>query len=91
MKSRAGLTDSDELCEVVKDIEGKGKIEVLIGDDGVIQMISFAIKEMINLYGQFPELIFMDGTYKVNKYNYRFIFSLFKIIWGVDVQCSMLL
>ena len=73
MKSRGGLTDSEELYElyeVEKDMEGKGKIEVLFDDDGVIQMISFATKEMLCLYGQFPELILMDGTYKVNKYNY---------------------
>lgn len=70
VKSSGGLTDSEELYEVVKDMEGKGKIEVLIDDDGVIQMISFATKEMLSLYGQFPELILMDGTYKVNKYNY---------------------
>lgn len=33
-------------------------------------MISFATREMFNLYEQFPELILIDGTFKVSKYNY---------------------
>ena len=70
MKMKGSLTQSDKLFEVVKDMEGKGKIEVLIDDEGIIQMIAFAMKEMIALYRQFPELLFIDGTYKVNKYNY---------------------
>lgn len=88
MKSRGGLPDSEELYEVVKDMEGKGKIEVLIDDDGVIQMISFATKEMLSPYGQFPELILMDGTYKVNKYHFHvlkyFKKKVYKLLLPVD-------
>lgn len=69
-KSLAGLSDIEELFEVVKEIEGRGKVKILMDEENVIEMIAFATKDMLDLYAKFPEFICIDGTYKVNKYRY---------------------
>lgn len=70
VKFSAGLSDMEELFDIVKEMEGQGKVQILIDDDNVIKMIAFATDEMMDMYSKFPEFICLDGTYKVNKYHY---------------------
>ena len=70
VKIGEGLTDVEQLTELLEEIEGKGKVDISIDENGAIMMIAFATNEMMQMYLQYPEIIFMDGTYKINKYSY---------------------
>ena len=62
-------TDVDNLLGLLETIAQDGKIAVQWEDaDNTIKLVAIATSDMLNLYGHFPEMLFMDGLY-VTLYN----------------------
>ena len=62
---KASSVSTDALCELVEDISKEGKVSVFLAEENTLEMFAFASKEMLSLYKQYPEVLFIDGTYKV--------------------------
>lgn len=78
-----GSTDTMQaLCDLVEDISKEGKVALLVSTDGSLELLCFASKEMISLYHQYPEVLFLDGTYKVNKHGYPLYYFMVQDISG---------
>ncbi|RUS68717.1 hypothetical protein EGW08_023520 [Elysia chlorotica] len=72
---RSGTQQStaNDLLDVLADVEECGPFELTLSEnkeDVLIDMIAFSTRDMINLYNAFPEVIYMDGTYRVNQSGY---------------------
>ena len=71
------ISDLDMLQSVLDDMkETGGKSVVESKANGSVELICFASADVLRVGQAYPEVLFMDGTYKVNKYD----FSLYQIM-----------
>ena len=71
-EKRGPNDDETKLLQVLEDVneDGDKVIIILDSDDSTVEFVVFSTKEMISLLEEFLEVIFVDGTYKVNRYNF---------------------
>jgi hypothetical protein len=57
----------DALCDLIQEItDNGGQVAAYLDEaDNCLDLLCFAPKDLLVLYKQYPEIIFMDGTYKV--------------------------
>ena len=63
-----------DLVDLLETLEKDGaRTKILISDDEskpMIDLVAYASQEMIDTYKAFPGILFIDGTYKVNRAGY---------------------
>ena len=73
VKCESNKDDIADLLDFLDDLEQKdgGKVKVVVSDDNseknILDIAAFATHDMIHTYHSYPGMIFIDGTYKVNK------------------------
>jgi len=71
LKGECAIGDVEQLQKVLLDVESSGgKISIKIDDSGKLMLVCFSSSDMLHVGAAYPEVLFIDGTYKVNKYGY---------------------
>jgi len=77
------VNDIDSLLQILTGVEADGgKMFIHSSTTGEVDLICFATADMIKAGAGFSEMLFIDGTYKVNKYG----FPLYQIM--VEDNCG---
>ena len=58
------------LCDLLQDVANKGKVLICLNSENEFEAICFATMDMIATYTKYPEVLFLDGTYKINRHGY---------------------
>ena len=78
MNAKEG-TDGEQLintlCSLLEHDPGAAA-SITVGDDDELQYVGFQTSGMATIFDSFPEVLMFDGTYRVNKSRYIFLFIL---------------
>ncbi|RUS69423.1 hypothetical protein EGW08_022814, partial [Elysia chlorotica] len=73
LKSDRARGDVDDLLDKLEDLQAHGQVKVIISDNGsgsLFDVVAFSTSHMSSLFSKYPDVIYMDGTYKTNKCGY---------------------
>ncbi|GFS23243.1 zinc finger SWIM domain-containing protein 3 [Elysia marginata] len=59
-----------DLLNNLEDLQQYGKVKVVVSQNGsnnMLDIVAFSTNHMIDIFAKYPEVIYMDGTYKNNK------------------------
>ena len=67
---QSGRDKKNELLEAIENIiADEGQVRFSLDTDGEMKVLYFQTSDMIRNFGKFPEVIFLDGTYRTNDKN----------------------
>ena len=69
-QTRKGLQDAELLLEKLKEsleIDQGANGGVTVDEEDTLAIIFYQSSSMVNMFKKFPEIVFVDGTYNVNK------------------------
>ncbi|XP_012945352.2 uncharacterized protein LOC101862002 [Aplysia californica] len=73
LKSGRARGDVDDLLDNLEGLQSHGQVKVQISDNGngrLVDIVAFSTSHMVSLFHKYPDVIYMDGTYKTNKCGY---------------------
>lgn len=65
------VDDTDRLQDILNGVEqANGRVHLQNDEHGKIILVCFSTADMLNIGASLSEVLFVDGTYRVNKYGY---------------------